>query len=68
MAVIGITAIVKPIPVEDSIINSDMLWMLGIALLLLPLMWIGQKLNRFKGVLLFATYIIYITILLISQK
>ena len=67
MAVIGITAMVKPINVEENIINSDMIWMLAIALLLLPLMLIGKKLNRFKGLMLFATYIIYISILLINQ-
>lgn len=67
MAVIAITAIVKPIPVEQQIIDSDMIWMLGISLLLLPLMLIGKKLNRFKGFLLLSSYIIYISILLISQ-
>ncbi len=68
MAVIGVTALVKPINVEQAVIDSDMLWMLAIAFLLLPLMLIGKKLNRFKGFILFATYVIYITILLINNK
>jgi len=68
MAVIGITALVKPIGVEDEVIDSDMIWMLCIAALLLPLMLIGKKLSRFKGFILFATYVIYITILLINSN
>ena len=67
MAVIGVTGLVKPISVEDAVINSDMIWMLAIAFLLLPLMLIGKKLNRFKGFILFATYIIYIAILLVNN-
>lgn len=66
MAVVGITAIVKPIPVEETVINYDLIWMLGIALLLLPLMLIGKKVGRLKGALLFAIYIVYITLTVIA--
>jgi cation:H+ antiporter len=66
MAVIGLTAIVKPIGVSDAIINSDMWWMIAIAVGLLPLMIIGKRIGRFKGTLLLGTYIAYITILVIS--
>ena len=66
MSVIGITAMVKPIAVGESIINSDMIWMLGISALLFPLMIFGKKLGRAKGVLLLGTYIVYITLLLIA--
>jgi len=66
MSVIGITAMIKPIPVSESIINYDMIWMLGISLLLLPLMLIGKKMGKLKGVMLFGTYVVYILTLLIA--
>jgi len=66
MSVIGITAMVRPIPVSESIINYDMIWMLGISLLLLPLMLIGKKMGKLKGVMLFGTYVVYILTLLIA--
>jgi len=63
-AVIGLTSIIHPIAVSQESVSWDMVWMLGIALLLLPLMIIGKKFGRFKGLILLATYIIYISILL----
>jgi cation:H+ antiporter len=66
MAVIGLTAIVRPIGVTDKIISTDMIWMIAIAVALLPLMILGRKIGRFKGTLLLGTYIAYITILVIS--
>lgn len=68
MAVIAITAIIKPIPVEQSVLDSDFIWMLAIAAALLPLMIIGKKLNRFKGALLLGSYVAYIAILIINMK
>ncbi len=62
MAVIGITAIVKPIHVGAESINYHMIWMLAIAFALLPLMVIGKKLGRTKGFMLFGTYVVYITL------
>lgn len=67
MAVIAITSIVKPIAVEETVINYDMVWMLAIALLLLPLMLIGKKIGRLKGFLLFGTYVVYITLTVIAS-
>ena len=65
MAVIGITAMVKPIRVLQSAMNFDMLWMLGISLLLLPLMLIGKKLGRWQGALLFLIYATYTTVVIV---
>jgi cation:H+ antiporter len=63
-AVIGLTSIIHPIAVSQESVSWDMVWMLGIALLLLPLMIIGKKFGRFKGLILLATYIIYMSLLL----
>lgn len=66
MAVIGVTAIVKPIDVDAVILNNDMWWMIAISVALLPLMLIGKKIGRLKGALLFSTYVIYITLILMT--
>ena len=64
MAVLGITAIIKPINVSPAIIDWDIIWMLGIALMLFVLMIAGKVMGRFKGVLLIGTYLVYIVTLL----
>jgi cation:H+ antiporter len=65
LAILGITSTVTPINVSQPIINFDMLWMLGISLLLLLLI-IGKrkKLTRWGGVILLLSYISYIYTLL----
>jgi cation:H+ antiporter len=63
--ILGITSIVKDIPVVNAVFGIDILWMLAISvllfLLLLPLK--GSILSRLKGFILLLTYIIYITLL-----
>ncbi|MGB1103652.1 MAG: calcium/sodium antiporter [Crocinitomicaceae bacterium] len=63
MAVVGITAIVQPMPVEDKAIHFDMWWVVIITAALLPMMLIGKRIGRFKGLLLFGSYIAYMIIL-----
>lgn len=64
-AVIGITAIVTPIEVSDQVLNFDMLWMLGIAALLIPIFIFGKRIGRFKGVVLFLSYVAYVAVILL---
>jgi cation:H+ antiporter len=60
MIVLGLTGIVQPIGVEENVISWDLLWMLGIALLLLPMMIISRKVGRLSGVVLLVIYVSYI--------
>lgn len=60
MAVLGLTAIVKPIGVEENVLSWDILWMIGFALLLLPMMVFNRKVGRFSGFILLGLYIFYI--------
>lgn len=58
-SVLGLTALVKPIPVtESSILTSDIFWMLGFAAVLIPLILLPAKLqiSRWKGFLLVFAY------------
>lgn len=60
LAVIGFTALIKEIPVSEQVITNDVFWMMGISLLLFPLMYYKYNINRIKGGILFASYLIYI--------
>ncbi len=63
MIVLGLTSIVQPIEIGEGILSWDLLWMLGIAILLLPMIVIRKKVGRFSGVILFLIYITYIYLL-----
>jgi len=60
LGVLGLTAIVKPIGVEENVLSWDILWMIGFALLLLPMMVFKRKVGRFSGFILLGLYIFYI--------
>ncbi len=66
--VLGITSIVKPIPVTKEIIEFDMLWVIGIALLLVLLIAIGNRIGRLKGAILLSTYVAYVVIILLRVQ
>jgi cation:H+ antiporter len=61
-AVLGLTAMVMPIEMQDLGLRSDLWWMFGIALILLPLMYLPPRIliSRWKGFLLLTVYIGYI--------
>ncbi|QXP71026.1 calcium/sodium antiporter [Polaribacter sp. R2A056_3_33] len=66
-SVLGLTAIIKEIPVtEAQILSRDIFWMLGFAAALLLLVFLPKKfiLNRFKGVFLFLGYVLFIYLVL----
>ncbi len=62
-SVLGLTAIITEIPVvEASILSRDIFWMLAFAFVLYPLAFIPKKfgIERYEGVLLFLSYILFI--------
>jgi cation:H+ antiporter len=64
LGILGLSALVAPLPVDAAIVSSDNWWMLGITLLLFPLMFTGLRINRWEGALLLAAYGTYLTLLL----
>lgn len=59
LAVIGITAIITPIEIVDQkFLSNDIFWMLGTALLILPLVFFpkGLRLNWIDGIILLLVY------------
>ncbi|UJH92606.1 calcium/sodium antiporter [Antarcticibacterium sp. 1MA-6-2] len=68
-SVLGITAIIQPIFVaSDAILNIDIFWMMGFAFILIPLAFLPEKfiLSRYKGIVLFAAYAVYIALTFIN--
>lgn len=61
-SVIGLTAIITPIKAIEPNVITNVYWMLGVAAILIPLVFIPKKfeINRVKGFLLLASYIIFI--------
>ncbi len=64
LAILGISAMATPLPVQPSIIASDCWWMLGVTLLLFPMMYTGMRVNRWEGGLLIVVYGVYLWLLL----
>jgi cation:H+ antiporter len=64
LGILGISALVSPLPVAPGLINSDCWWMLGVTLLLFPLIFSGFRVNRWEGGVLFAVYGVYLWTLL----
>ncbi len=64
LSVLGITAIINPLDVASAFVNVDILWMIGISLLMLILMrpWKNAKIGRIDGIILLSSYLAYIFI------
>ncbi|WP_299115028.1 calcium/sodium antiporter [uncultured Winogradskyella sp.] len=62
-SVLGLTAMIKPIVVESSmILSTNIFWMICFAAILIPLVFLGKRftIGRRKGLLLFIAYLIFI--------
>ena len=60
LGILGVSALLQPLPVHARIQQYDQWVMLGAALLLLLFLYTGQRLSRLEGVLLLAGYGCYI--------
>ena len=64
-SVLGLTAIIKPIVMQSKqVLSVDILWMLGFALILLPLIFLPKKFvfTRYKGFVIFIAYTIFVAL------
>ena len=65
-SVLGLTAMIHPIPVtEHQILSNDILWMIGFALILFPLSYFKKRyeIDKFKGFLLVLGYSIFMVMI-----
>jgi len=65
LSILGITTIIVDIDVNKTILNIDMLWMLGITFLILPFMITSRHIERWEGGLLLMIYVYYVANVLI---
>ena len=63
-SVLGLTAMIKEIPIAEEIIQRDIIWMLIFALIVIILAIIPRKnyLTSFKGLIIFSMYLYFIYI------
>ena len=63
-SVLGITAMIKEIPIAEEIIQRDIIWMLIFALIVIILAIIPRKnyLTSLKGLIMFSMYLYFIYI------
>ncbi len=63
--VLGVTSLIKPINVNDRILDFDFWWMMGFLVILFPMIYFFQKrkISRVEGGTLVIAYIIYISLL-----
>ncbi|MCB1323722.1 MAG: calcium/sodium antiporter [Spirochaetales bacterium] len=68
LGILGVTALVLPLPVPLQIVEADNWWMLAASALLFPLMWSGMRINRIEGALLLTGYIVYVIVLILGVQ
>lgn len=64
LGVLGVSAMMSPLPVAPGLIASDGWWMLGVTLAMFPIMFTGSRVNRFEGGVLLTAYCVYVALLL----
>lgn len=66
LGILGISALLQPLPVHARILQFDQWVMLGTALLLLLFLYTGRRLSRLEGGILFSAYIAYVAVSFIA--
>ncbi len=62
LGILGVSALLQPLPVHARILLFDQWIMLGTSLLLLLFLYTGRRLSRLEGGLLLAGYAVYLTL------
>jgi cation:H+ antiporter len=63
---IGVSAGITAMPVDGQAIASDFWWMLLVAAMILPMMMHQRLIHRWKGIILLATYVVYMTVVILG--
>lgn len=67
LGILGVTALIRPLPVAPAMLGSDLWWMLGLSLALFPMMRGRAVVSRFEGWLLVLAYGTYLTLLAFTR-
>ncbi|MDO5705016.1 MAG: calcium/sodium antiporter [Paracoccus sp. (in: a-proteobacteria)] len=64
LSILGITAIIKPLPIPEQMMRLDLWVMLGAALIMWPFLFRGITIGRATGAAMVAAYAAYVWVLL----
>lgn len=64
LAIIGVAALIGPIPVDDAFLTFDLWVMLAASLVLIPFVFFARDITRTWGIILTAAYLGYVWIVL----
>jgi len=64
LAIIGVAALIGPIPVDPAFLRFDLWVMLAASLALIPFVFFAMNLTRIWGAILTVLYVGYIVVLL----
>ncbi len=59
LSILGITGMITTVTVDPVILEYDMMWMLGITLLVLPMALWRRRLGKLEGAILMLSYVVY---------
>jgi cation:H+ antiporter len=62
LGILGVSALLQPLPIHGRILQFDQWVMLGTSLLLLAFLYTGRRLSRLEGGVLLVAYIIYVAL------
>jgi len=62
LGILGVSALLQPLPVNARILEFDQWVMLGTSVLLLAFLYTGRRLGRFEGGIFLLGYIAYVTL------
>jgi len=62
LGVLGVSALLQPLPVHERILQFDQWVMLGAALLLIVFLYTGRRLSRWEGGVLLIAYGVYVAL------
>ncbi len=64
LSILGITSMVRMLPVNEAILKGDIIWMLGLTFGILPLMIFRKRLGTVSGIILLTFYGVYMFVIL----
>lgn len=64
LAIIGVTALIGPIPVDPEFLRFDLWVMLGASMFLIPFVFLGFNISRIWGAALTVMYVTYLVVVL----
>ncbi len=66
LGILGVTALVQPLMVPDTILARDVWWMLALSAALIPILWTGHRIDRMEGGVLLTGFGAYLAAMVLA--